>query len=222
MADSILFDASSSTANTNFYSPQTSDAQKDDLQFYSGASDYGQQQQRSLYDPSSYYAPPPVAASGDMTMDGGYTDSSVHGFWSAFGTTGFPGEAPLLEELGVNFYHIKDKVRGESPPPIPTPLKGDSCWRFVLIESDGLDSIPIDSTFCHGWHRPCWTFALSLLVWIGFDAIRQSAFWLHLWRGRIGRGVNLPFTEHDVSASRRWLGSDGKCAWLLSFTHGHA
>ncbi|RIB11837.1 hypothetical protein C2G38_1887213, partial [Gigaspora rosea] len=31
------------------------------------------------------------------------------GFWSAFGTGGFPGEPPLLDELGINFEHIKSK-----------------------------------------------------------------------------------------------------------------
>ncbi|KAI8049730.1 hypothetical protein BDF22DRAFT_622998, partial [Syncephalis plumigaleata] len=30
-------------------------------------------------------------------------------FWSAFGTGNIPGEPPLLEELGVNFGHIKEK-----------------------------------------------------------------------------------------------------------------
>lgn len=32
------------------------------------------------------------------------------GWLAAFGTEGYPGEPPLLEELGVNFGHIKTKV----------------------------------------------------------------------------------------------------------------
>ncbi|KEI39593.1 uncharacterized protein L969DRAFT_49143 [Mixia osmundae IAM 14324] len=32
------------------------------------------------------------------------------GFWAAFGPGGFPDEPPLLEELGVNFNHIKSKT----------------------------------------------------------------------------------------------------------------
>ena len=32
------------------------------------------------------------------------------GWLAAFGTEGYEGEPPLLEELGVNFGHIKDKV----------------------------------------------------------------------------------------------------------------
>ena len=33
------------------------------------------------------------------------------GWLAAFGTEGYEGEPPLLEELGVNFGHIKTKVR---------------------------------------------------------------------------------------------------------------
>ena len=33
------------------------------------------------------------------------------GWLAAFGTEGYDGEPPLLEELGVNFGHIKVKVR---------------------------------------------------------------------------------------------------------------
>ena len=36
------------------------------------------------------------------------------GWIAAFGTEGYDGEPPLLEELGVNFGHIKGKVRDES------------------------------------------------------------------------------------------------------------
>ena len=36
------------------------------------------------------------------------------GWLAAFGTEGYDGEPPLLEELGVNFGHIKGKVRNPS------------------------------------------------------------------------------------------------------------
>jgi hypothetical protein len=32
------------------------------------------------------------------------------GWLAAFGTEGYDGEPPLLEELGVNFGHIRSKV----------------------------------------------------------------------------------------------------------------
>lgn len=35
------------------------------------------------------------------------------GWLAAFGTEGYEGEPPLLEELGVNFEHIKTKVSGK-------------------------------------------------------------------------------------------------------------
>ena len=46
------------------------------------------------------------AVSGRMGEQGGLRT----GWLAAFGTEGYPGEPPLLEELGVNFSHIKMKV----------------------------------------------------------------------------------------------------------------
>ncbi len=45
--------------------------------------------------------------SGRMGEQGGLRT----GWLAAFGTEGYDGEPPLLEELGVNFGHIKIKVR---------------------------------------------------------------------------------------------------------------
>lgn len=63
--------------------------------------------QTSAY-PSSYGAGfgGQPAVSGRMGEQGGLT----MGWLAAFGTEGYPGEPPLLEELGVNFGHIKTKV----------------------------------------------------------------------------------------------------------------
>lgn len=44
--------------------------------------------------------------SGRMGEQGGLRT----GWLAAFGTEGYEGEPPLLEELGVNFEHIKVKV----------------------------------------------------------------------------------------------------------------
>lgn len=44
--------------------------------------------------------------SGRMGEQGGLRT----GWLAAFGTEGYEGEPPLLEELGVNFGHIKVKV----------------------------------------------------------------------------------------------------------------
>jgi len=40
---------------------------------------------------------------------GGNIQASPGSWWSAFGTGGFEGEPPLLEELGINFSHIRAK-----------------------------------------------------------------------------------------------------------------
>ena len=58
--------------------------------------------------------------SGRMGEQGGLRT----GWLAAFGTEGYDGEPPLLEELGVNFGHIKSKVPCTNPtstlaPPLP-------------------------------------------------------------------------------------------------------
>lgn len=50
---------------------------------------------------------PGGGVSGRMGEQGGLRT----GWLAAFGTEGYEGEPPLLEELGVNFGHIKGKVR---------------------------------------------------------------------------------------------------------------
>jgi len=49
--------------------------------------------------------------SGRMGEQGGLRT----GLWAALGTEGYEGEPPLLEELGVNFGHIKMKVHTSLP-----------------------------------------------------------------------------------------------------------
>ena len=54
---------------------------------------------------------PAVGVSGRMGEQGGLRT----GWLAAFGTEGYDGEPPLLEELGVNFDHIRTKVSCRSP-----------------------------------------------------------------------------------------------------------
>ena len=63
----------------------------------------------------SFGAPPP-GVSGRMGEQGGLRT----GWLAAFGTEGYDGEPPLLEELGVNFGHIKVKVRCVLPKSFPS------------------------------------------------------------------------------------------------------
>jgi len=55
-----------------------------------------------------------------MTTTGGVPGERgglTMGWLAAFGTGGYDDELPLLEELGVNFRHIKGKVSFPLPPP---------------------------------------------------------------------------------------------------------
>ncbi|MCJ1241924.1 hypothetical protein MMC14_009931 [Varicellaria rhodocarpa] len=55
---------------------------------------------------SQGFGAPPPGVSGRMGEQGGLRT----GWLAAFGTEGYDGEPPLLEELGVNFGHIKVKT----------------------------------------------------------------------------------------------------------------
>lgn len=52
------------------------------------------------------FGSPAAGVSGRMGEQGGLRT----GWLAAFGTEGYDGEPPLLEELGVNFEHIRTKV----------------------------------------------------------------------------------------------------------------
>lgn len=85
------------------YSTQPVSGQTTPFQAFNGgapASGYGQS--------SSYGAGfgGQAAVSGRMGEQGGLRT----GWLAAFGTEGYEGEPPLLEELGVNFGHIKTKT----------------------------------------------------------------------------------------------------------------
>lgn len=67
---------------------------------------------------------------GTTTTTGGVAGERgglTMGWLAAFGTGGYDDEPPLLEELGVNFRHIKGKVGSTphlpllDPPPPPSP-----------------------------------------------------------------------------------------------------
>ena len=65
-----------------------------------------------------------VGVSGRMGEQGGLRT----GWLAAFGTEGYDGEPPLLEELGVNFGHIKGKVC-TLPYPLLIYLSQSGCGK---------------------------------------------------------------------------------------------
>lgn len=64
--------------------------------------------------------------SGRMGESGGLRT----GWLAAFGTEGYDGEPSLMEELGVNFGHIKTKVRMECAKP------SHRCLELTQYEKD--------------------------------------------------------------------------------------
>ncbi|KAJ1642518.1 hypothetical protein J3B02_005341 [Coemansia erecta] len=117
MAHSVLFD------QNQLY---TAGNQPDGLEFY----------QTQYADPSA----PGVGAQG--SADEFYTSSYgtampiVERSWlAAFGTGGFPNEPPLMEELGINFQHIKSKTLAVLNPfkPLDTEIYDDSDMAGPLL-----------------------------------------------------------------------------------------
>lgn len=103
--------------NLNFYQssyaqPVSGHSTPSQAQYsYPQSAGYGQPSGQAAYPGSTSFggfggAGTP-GVSGRMGEQGGLRT----GWLAAFGTEGYEGEPPLLEELGVNFAHIKGKVR---------------------------------------------------------------------------------------------------------------
>ncbi|KAA8906834.1 hypothetical protein TRICI_005073 [Trichomonascus ciferrii] len=82
---------------------------------------YGNNAQNLQFLPAQYSTPAYDGIGGTMTPQAGGSGGGMYGYeasrerlsqgiLAAFGTSGYPGEPPLLEELGVNFSHIKMKT----------------------------------------------------------------------------------------------------------------
>ncbi|TCD69823.1 hypothetical protein EIP91_006136 [Steccherinum ochraceum] len=95
-------------ANPSQYYPQAGASQPGvPLQFYA-PSPVGS----SFYPGSRSSLDGNVAAQGNIQQGGAGYGGNIQpagGWWTAFGTGGFEGEPPLLEELGINFSHIRAK-----------------------------------------------------------------------------------------------------------------
>ncbi|CAI5759704.1 unnamed protein product [Candida verbasci] len=105
--------------------------------------------QQQVNDPSNmqfYQSNYSTANSGNFagSMDTGFQGVSgtmgegqlTPGLLAAFGTSGYPGEPPLLEELGINFNHIKGKTLVVLNPfnkNIPSDIMQDSDLAGPII-----------------------------------------------------------------------------------------
>ncbi|KAF8554691.1 Yip1-domain-containing protein [Imleria badia] len=91
-----------SSSHSNYY--PVNQNQNVPLQFYAAGSDQGQ-----FYPGSRSSLEGTSVPSGPVAQVYGGSIQQPGGWWTAFGTGGFEGEPPLLEELGINFSHIRAK-----------------------------------------------------------------------------------------------------------------
>merc|ERR1711939_162056 len=118
---------------------------------------YGQPQQSNLdfYQQPGFYSAGPldpahsaghdIAGSIAQSRSSTYTGGSIGPvpWWSAFGTGAFEGEPPLLEELGINFDHIRQKSLTVLNPlrPVDAHIMDDAdlagplvfCFVFAML-----------------------------------------------------------------------------------------
>ncbi|KAG6332932.1 hypothetical protein ID866_6158 [Astraeus odoratus] len=87
---------------SSHYNPSASQANVP-LQFYAPGP-----YQNQFY-PGSRSSLEGAVDTGNVNPSYGGTIQQPGGWWTAFGTGGFEGEPPLLEELGINFSHIQAK-----------------------------------------------------------------------------------------------------------------
>ncbi|KAJ1649431.1 hypothetical protein IWQ61_009484 [Dispira simplex] len=129
----------------DYYDPSIGYGAHEGLQFYN-----------SQYDPNAYGQTDAPAGGMDSNLDphgqasGFYPGVDAAGMgaigtfepypvgvslWAAFGSGGLPGEPPLLEELGVNFGHIKTKSLTVLNPvrSVPKDLMDDADMSGPLI-----------------------------------------------------------------------------------------
>ncbi|KAJ2356690.1 hypothetical protein GGF43_001912 [Coemansia sp. RSA 2618] len=119
MAHSVLFDQEQMYTGGN---------PNDGLEFY----------QTQYTDPSSTATGAGAHGAADEFYTSSYGTAMpiVERSWlAAFGTGGFPNEAPLLEELGINFQHIKSKTLAVLNPfkPLDTKIYDDSDMAGPLL-----------------------------------------------------------------------------------------
>ncbi|EJU04454.1 Yip1-domain-containing protein [Dacryopinax primogenitus] len=101
----ILFDQQNPYGQQQPYYPSSSSVPNaPNLQFYSSDSaGYNAYNHRPSLEGN-------VGSGAGVGGIGGQTYGRIEGpWWYAFGTGGLEGEPPLLEELGINFSHIRDK-----------------------------------------------------------------------------------------------------------------
>ncbi|KAG5342711.1 hypothetical protein C0989_010679 [Termitomyces sp. Mn162] len=127
----------SSSQNPYYPQPVVPEPQ---LQFYSP---------HQASDPNAFYPgsrPSLDGAQGNIAQQGlapayGGNIQPTGSWWTAFGTGGFEGEPPLLEELGINFQHIRAKSMT-----VLNPLRGVD----ARIMDDADMAGPIIFVFCFG------------------------------------------------------------------------
>ncbi|KAJ2726471.1 hypothetical protein GGI07_000609 [Coemansia sp. Benny D115] len=122
MAHSVLFDQNQGYADGN-----TGLGHSDGLEFY----------QTQYTDPSSTQGTGGHGAADEFyaTSYGGAMPIVERSWLAAFGTGGFPNEPPLMEELGINFQHIKSKTLAVLNPfkPLDTEIYDDSDMAGPLL-----------------------------------------------------------------------------------------
>lgn len=138
------------------------------------------------------FGSPAAGVSGRMGDAGGLRT----GWLAAFGTEGYDGEPPLLEELGINFEHIRTKV-----PSTPTPKWYNAELELMIIDSNRVKPLRAHRPTPHGRQRPLWRYPLHSPLRHLPPPLRKSLLRLHLRRRRLRYSRPAPHPQSHVSSA---------------------
>ncbi|KAG6849568.1 hypothetical protein H0H93_007349 [Arthromyces matolae] len=133
-------ESTNSYASTSYASSYYSQPEPQ-LQFYSPDPNSLYPASRSSLDGNLPPQGPISQQQGLASAYGGNIHQTGGSWWTAFGTGGFEGEPPLLEELGINFQHIRAKSMT-----VLNPLRGVEA--HIMDDADMAG--PIIFVFCFG------------------------------------------------------------------------
>lgn len=119
-------------------------------QYQHNSNPYNSQPPQQVYTPTQGFQQPQFTMpSGNMASPQTYNESEPlsQGILAAFSTSGYPGEATLFEELGVNFGHIKAKT-----------------WSVLSLKSKSLNEDILQDSDMAGPILFCFSFGAFLLL----------------------------------------------------------
>lgn len=139
--------------------------------------------------------------SGRMGEQGGLRT----GWLAAFGTEGYDGEPPLLEELGVNFSHIQSKVFLSSPQCLHSLRIRKLTCEIVTLDISSTKPSSTNRPAHHGRFRSRRTYTLLPPLWVLPPVFRKGSFRIYLRSSTIRQHLPPSHPLSNVTTTRHLI-----------------